>query len=124
MYKVLVTGSREWNDQKTILDALSDLLRTHQPSDITVIVGGARGADKIAKEIARFLCMNVQEFPADWDRFNKAAGPIRNAEMVAQKPDICLAFPTASSKGTIHCMKLAFDAGVPVTEYSPSIEGG
>ena len=97
MYKVLITGSREWNDQKTILDALSALLSDHKAGDITVIVGGARGADKIAKEIAEFLCMNVQEFPAKWDKFGKSAGHIRNAEMVAQKPDICLAFPTASS---------------------------
>ena len=117
-YKILITGSRAWTDRRTIVNAFNEILKTVPVDTITVIQGECRGADLLAKEIAEFLGMNIISFPANWNRHGKAAGFMRNAEMVAQKPDVCLAFPIGPSKGTRHCMKLAADAGVEVREFT------
>ena len=52
--------------------------------------------------------------PADWDKHGKAAGMIRNREMVALGADICLAFPIGRSPGTRACIREAQRAGIPV----------
>lgn len=52
-------------------------------------------------------------FPANWDRFGKAAGPIRNKWMLEYgQPDLVVAFP--GGKGTAHMVKIATEAGVAV----------
>lgn len=109
---VLVTGSRAWTDRDTIRQALFNA----EPIG-TVIHGGARGADRIADELAAELGYSVEIYPADWDRYGKAAGHRRNAEMVATKPDVVLAFPIGLSPGTRGCIELARRAGIPVRIY-------
>lgn len=52
--------------------------------------------------------------PADWERYGKRAGIVRNAEMVAAGADVCLAFVLGESRGTRHCMREAAKAGIPV----------
>lgn len=94
--KVLICGSRNWIDPspiKEIIDALS--------SGSTVLVGGARGADLIAQNLAEERDdITVKVFYAEWDMWGKRAGPIRNIEMLEQKPDIVYAFPLGESRGT------------------------
>jgi hypothetical protein len=53
-------------------------------------------------------------FPADWERYGKRAGPIRNAEMVKAGADVVLAFPLPGGRGTQHTIRLAREAGIPV----------
>lgn len=55
-----------------------------------------------------------ERHPAQWDRYGKAAGSIRNQEMVNADPDVCYAFPTPRSQGTLDCMARAWVRGVPV----------
>ena len=118
VFKILITGSREWTDRRTITTALNEILKTIPAQDTVVIQGGCRGADLLAKDIAKFLGMNVIEYPANWLLFGRYAGFRRNAEMVAQNPDVVLAFPIGESPGTRHCMKLARDAGIEVREFA------
>ena len=116
-YRILVTGSREWGDWRTITGALIQARRDGNPDQApTVVVQGcARGADFLAAQAARKLGWEVEDHPADWDRHGKAAGFRRNAEMVAAGADICLAFykQGAGNKGTDHCAGLAEKAGIP-----------
>ena len=115
-FRVLVTGSREWDDVEELRLALvhAAILRL----DSAVIVHGAcpSGADAIAAEWARDYGVQAEEHPADWEQFGKAAGFRRNAEMVALGADLCLAFykQGAGNKGTGHCASLAEKAGIPV----------
>jgi len=55
---------------------------------------------------------------ADWKKYGRAAGPIRNKQMVELGADLCLAFPDHpkghGSRGTWNCVKLAQQAGIPV----------
>lgn len=119
--RILVTGSRHWTDRDTIRRALVDTIDNWTARGgcgyVTVIHGGAPGADRIAGEIARELRCAVEVHPADWDRHGRRAGPIRNAEMVQAGADVCLAFPLGQSRGTRGCIRLAELAGIPVHVY-------
>lgn len=85
--RLLVCGSRTWADGHRILAEL----RALDPS--VIMHGGARGADEIVGGIGRTYGHTVEPYPADWPRDGKAAGPIRNARMLADgKPDRGLAF--------------------------------
>jgi hypothetical protein len=119
--RILITGSRDWTDVDTIRQALVDVwAEFHEPypdAEITLVHGGATGADTIAGAIATDFGWDVEVWPADWERFKRAAGPIRNNHMVSLGADVCLAFPLPTSRGTIHCMKAAERAGIPVRVY-------
>ena len=119
--RILITGSRAWKDRDAIRSALEDVVDAAQDRDvsllrdeITVVHGAAKGADRIAGEIAAELGCTVEAHPADWGRHGKAAGPIRNTEMVRLGADVCLAFPLQQSIGTRGCMQLAKAAGIPI----------
>ena len=86
-----------------------------RPIDL-VIEGDAKGADKIAGQAARELGIPVQIFPANWARFGAAAGPIRNRQMLDEKPDLVVAFHDhiSESRGTADTIKEAKRRGIPV----------
>jgi predicted Rossmann fold nucleotide-binding protein DprA/Smf involved in DNA uptake len=91
LYRVLVTGDRNWTDSEAVYAALTAVRAVH--GDILVIHGGAQGADTIAHLWALKYNSAVAVFPAQWDRHHRAAGPIRNQQMLNEmKPDEVLAF--------------------------------
>lgn len=113
---VAVTGGRGYADKAAVwreLDALAPHL---------LLVGDCpTGADRYALEWAE--CLNPdhgclpQIFCADWAKHGKAAGPIRNREMLAAKPDMLLAFP--GGRGTADCVRQARQLGVAVVSVAP-----
>lgn len=118
-YRVLVTGSRRWQDHDAIQEALADAVRD-LPADqeIVIVHGGCWGTDQIADNWARKYGTTVEVHEADWDRYRRAAGPIRNREMVNLGADICLAFIRSESRGATHCAHLAEQAGIPVRRFT------
>ncbi len=119
MRRVLVTGSRSWRRKYPILREIDRLNR-----DETLIVHGAcrTGADAIADFYARALRFKIERYPADWKKHGRAAGPIRNREMVnSLRPgrDIVLAFWDGESPGTLGTIELARDRGIAVTVFKP-----
>ena len=116
-YRVLITGSRHWTDEQAIEAALLSATANRPGKSITVVHGGASGADRLAGRLADEWGMNVEVHPAEWDKHGKAAGPIRNQKMVDLGADVCLAFPMRGSRGTKHCMEAAHRAGIPVHMY-------
>jgi hypothetical protein len=121
--RVLVCGARDYSDSKKIWRILSNLQRALDPRDELIIIEGeARGADTIAKEWAEAHLPeeNIKKFPADWDRYKRAAGPIRNKQMLEQgKPDLVLAFGGLNGRGTNNMVAQAKNAKppVPVLEF-------
>jgi hypothetical protein len=116
MIRVLVTGSRDWKDRDFLYAVLDDI-----PLDEieAVIEGEAAGADTMAREWAesRGIGDKVLKFPAQWDVYGRAAGPIRNTQMLVEgKPTICIAFSEdlANSRGTKNMVEQARKAGVNV----------
>jgi hypothetical protein len=115
-FRILVTGSREWADWRTITAALIEAA-DGKPRPVTVVHGCARGADFLAAQAARKLGWEVEDHPADWEHHGRAAGLRRNAEMVALGADVCLAFIRDGSRGATHCAETARKAGVPVRYF-------
>ena len=119
-FRILVTGSRDWDDWRTITGALIQARRDGNPDAVpTVVHGCARGADFLAAQAARKLGWDVEDHPARWDQFGKVAGFRRNQAMVALGADICLVFRQrgAGNRGTSHCAELAGKAGIPLREF-------
>ena len=117
--RILVTGSRDWKNAEAIERAfqiierdLADAGRLKEP--VIIVHGGARGADTLAGPIALevFGAIKVEAYKADWDTYGKAAGFMRNAEMVQRGADVCLAFIKNNSRGATHCAQLAEEAGI------------
>jgi hypothetical protein len=110
--RLLVCGSRDWTDRVLIRSTLASLAEVD-----VVIHGAAPGADRLAGEVARELGIPVLAFPADWDKHGRAAGPIRNAQMLREgRPHLILAFHDAleHSRGTRDMVAKAKRAGRPV----------
>lgn len=119
--KVLCTGSREWDDIRTIARELQCF-----PVGTIVIHGGCRGADTACDVVARELGFETRVYHADWTKHHRAAGPRRNQQMIdSECPiDLCLAFhdDIESSKGTKDMMKRAKKAGIETRLIASSVE--
>jgi len=110
--KVLVCGGRDFYDVGAVHRALDDLQDERGPIRV-LIHGQSRGADLIAAGWALTAGVAPLAYPADWNRHGRAAGPIRNAAMLADgNPDLVVAFP--GGRGTAHMVGLARKAGVEV----------
>lgn len=120
MLKVLVTGSRDWTDARSIeLEMFRALYETKTTFSEAVLIHGAcpTGADALADEYARATGMHIIRRPADWDRYGKRAGFLRNAELVDLGPDICLAFIRSKSRGATMTANLAEKAGIETRRF-------
>jgi len=111
--RILVCGTRTYSDREAIKKAIIEYGADE------VIAGEATGADSLALDIARELDIGWNCYYADWDLFDKAAGPIRNKRMLDEgKPDMVLAFFAGRrTRGTNNMVSQAKAAGVRVVEY-------
>lgn len=103
MKKYLIAGSRTFNDYNLLLQVINK----YEKPDV-IIEGGAKGADVLGRRYANENNIECQEYKADWDRYGKSAGYIRNSEMVNQldKTDKAFIFWDGKSKGTKHTIDL------------------
>lgn len=109
----LVCGGRDFADQAVFDGAMGDLMR-HFGCPAEIVHGAARGADSMADALGARLAVTVRRFPADWQKHGRAAGIIRNREMLATKPDKVVAFP--GGRGTANMVEQARGAGIAVVE--------
>jgi hypothetical protein len=112
--KVLVCGGRDYANFAFMCDVLDPI---REGGISRIIHGGARGADSLAGRYAAMHGIEVEVYPADWEKHGKSAGPKRNAEMLAQsKPHLVVAFP--GGKGTADMVKRALST-VPTIVIKP-----
>ncbi len=116
MTRVLVCGGRYYSDAARVEDILNE---AHAKNPISVLIhGAATGADSLAAEWANLRGVEVISCPAQWILYDKAAGPIRNAYMLAtHRPDLLIAFP--GNRGTRDMVLRAKRAGVFVFAVQP-----
>jgi D-arabinose 1-dehydrogenase-like Zn-dependent alcohol dehydrogenase len=110
--KVLCCGDRNWTNWKAIKKALEGL-----GPNTEIIHGGARGADSMAGYVAKQLGYEVRVYPANWTKYGKAAGAIRNRfQFDSENPELVLAFhdDIENSKGTKDMVAYARSKGCPV----------
>lgn len=116
MRRVLITGSRDWDDAQAVYSALT---RVIDGPDWTIVHGHCpTGADALGDFWGRMTGYPIERHPADWKAHGKAAGFRRNAEMVALGADVCLAFIKNNSRGASHTAGLAEKAGIPTKRYT------
>jgi len=112
----------EYQYVQTVLNAATMAYSTERndednwlPHDIVIIEGGARGADAAALDFAVVNFTQHRQFKANWTKYRKAAGAIRNQKMIDEgKPDLVIAFP--GNNGTADMVAKAKAANIPVIE--------
>ena len=118
MTRVLICGDRNWTET-VMIRRIIDRMRF---GDV-LIEGEARGADRISRDLARATGIEIDPYPADWKRYGRAAGPIRNAQMLKEgRPDIVVAFHAdlERSKGTKHMVSVAVSADIECWSWDGS----
>jgi hypothetical protein len=113
--RLLVTGDRDWVARGLIWNVLDEI---RSGRSMTIIEGGARGADKAAADWARGnhnLGVDLEEYTPQWQRYGKAAGAIRNRIMLQKQPTFVLGFHDHihESKGTADMIIITADFGLP-----------
>lgn len=118
-YRILITGSRDWEDRAVIRDALRDAWQeAGEPADAVLVSGACpKGADRIAEQIWERNGLAVERHPADWDLHGRKAGYMRNHAMVMMGADICLAFIRNNSAGSSHTARMAGKEGLELRVF-------
>lgn len=112
----LVCGGRTYADMSRVFEALDALAAGVEL--VAIRHGGAAGADELAGMWCRARGVPEQVFRADWRRYGRAAGPLRNGEMLKDGAVVVVvAFPGGA--GTADMVRRARAAGLPVVEIEP-----
>jgi hypothetical protein len=129
-YRILITGSRNWQTIGVVRRALDEVLAVLPHDQPLVVVHGdcPTGADIMAKAWALttftpactddFERITEESHPAAWHVHGNRAGPIRNQNMVNKGADVCLAFIRNGSRGASHTAGLAEAAGIPTRRWT------
>ena len=105
MFRVIIAGGRDFKDYDLLKTKLNKIL-SNISTPIVIVSGKARGADSLGEKYENEMGYEVAEFPANWDKYGKRAGYIRNEEM-AKYAEACVCFWDGKSKGTKHMIDLA-----------------
>lgn len=110
--KLIVAGSRDITDYEIVASAIDELV--HKGMIITAIIDGtARGVDMLASRYAAEHGIENIRVPAEWKRYGRGAGKLRNIRM-AEMGDALLALWDGKSSGTQIMIKVATSRGIPV----------
>lgn len=112
MFKVIIAGSRDFEDYPLLCWKLDQLL-SRKIGQAEIVCGKARGADTLGEQYAKERGIPIRYFPADWRTLGKSAGYQRNIQM-AQYADALIAFWDGQSKGTKHMVETAQEFGLDV----------
>lgn len=112
--RVIIAGGREFNDFKRLSQTCDKVISGYYNDDIniTIISGNAKGTDRLGESYARMKGYNLQIFPADWFKYGRKAGIIRNAQMAEYATSdnatgVLIAFWNGKSKGTGNMIDIA-----------------
>ena len=118
--KIIVSGSRNFNDVTHIYDHL-DMLVERLSGWNEIVTGGAKGVDTIARDWARDNDLKSTVFPADWRKYGKSAGIVRNTKM-GDYADSLIAFWDFKSPGTRHMINYMVGLRKPVIIVGSYVE--
>lgn len=123
-FRVIIAGTRDFSNYELLKEKCDNILSTkRQDSNIVILSGTAKGADRLGERYARERGFLLRRFPADWDKDGNKAGPIRNAKM-ADNADALIAFWNGTSRGTAHMIMTAKEKGLAtrVINYKTAIK--
>jgi hypothetical protein len=113
---MIIAGSRTFNGFDLLKREADKVIADHHGKDlgeVTIISGGARGADKLGEQYANMNLLDLEIYPAKWDKYGRSAGYRRNEQM-AKVATHLLAFWNGHSRGTKHMIDLAHKHGLHV----------
>ena len=114
IYKIIIAGGRDFMDYNLLKEKTNKILQEKKVTHKIVIISGcARGADTLGLRYASENAFDVEEYPANWDKYGKKAGYMRNVEM-AENADALIAFWDGKSKGTKHMIDIATERNLPI----------
>lgn len=115
MYKVIVAGGRSFSDYNLLKDKLDYYLKDKimQGYKITIVSGTANGADKLGERYATEKGYKIERYPANWDKYKKAAGYRRNVQM-SEVANACVVFWDGISPGSKHMIDISNNKGLPL----------
>jgi hypothetical protein len=120
--RIIIAGGRDFDDYKLLKSETFRIMReiaqkltgkqTFNKQFLTIVSGMANGADKLGAQLAKDFELKLQEFPANWDRYGRRAGYMRNVDMAefvseSEVHGVLIAFWDGESKGTKHMIDTA-----------------
>lgn len=109
MLRLIIAGSRNFEDYQLLQSSLDEFIELHSIGDpdpgVIIISGLAKGADLLGVQYAKQRGYQVEEFPANW-KLGRSAGPKRNLGM-AKSANACIVFWDGVSKGTANMISMA-----------------
>ena len=118
--RVIVAGSRCFNDYGLLEQELDKLFKENDEfvgKEIKIISGMALGADALAIDYASNHNLTKILFPANWKRYSRIAGFLRNEDMLSVATHL-VAFWDGESTGTRHMIEIAKTKGIPVWVFT------
>ena len=110
--RMIVCGGVHFDDYETLKNKLDQLIANYE--NVTLVSGHAKGADTLAEKYAAENRIPIKVFPAEWTKYGKAAGPIRNRAMLEyamEKTPVVVAFWNGESRGTGNILSQARKVG-------------
>lgn len=111
MNSFIIAGGRSFTDyqylKESCTSAISDYCSKNREKSVEIFCGMASGADTLGERFAKENGYKIRYFPANWERYGKRAGILRNEEMVLSA-NALIAFWNGKSKGTEHVLKFAY----------------
>jgi len=109
-FRLVVAGSRGFDSYERLSAELDKYLAGR--SNVTIISGTARGADRLGEKYAQEHGYKIEQVPAQWAKYHQGAGPIRNKQMV-KTADAVLVFWDNESSGTCNIIECARAENIP-----------
>lgn len=107
--RVIIAGGRKFDDYKRLARICMHIMSKQD----TVVCGMARGVDRLGHRFAITHGLEIAPYPAQWERYGKRAGILRNVDM-AENADCLIALWDGESRGTKHMIETALDKGLDV----------
>lgn len=100
MYKLIVAGGRHFSDYNMVFHSVKEFIKEQNiKPPITIVSGGATGADKLGEQLATHAGLEIERYTPDWSLYGNGAGHVRNKQM-AEVADGCIVFWDGKSRGT------------------------
>lgn len=112
--RIVVAGCREYKNYEEAKEYIDFCIsKIREDEDLIFLSGGCRGADLLGERYARENGFELEIYPANWEKYGRAAGPKRNREMVSAA-DYIICFWDGKSRGTKTLVEFARRANKPL----------
>ena len=117
-YRFFITGSRDLIIKEDIKKVLAGLYaKGINPKKMVMVVGDAKGVDASAAKLWQDAGFKIEIYKADWEKYDKKAGMIRNIAMLDSGVDYGYGFCKNNSKGTSGMLKKALEYNIPFERF-------